>query len=239
MRTSRVMPPAVAVAHDMTNTPNRSSRCLTPATAPLRANTNVPASSSTMSVPAAYALNPASVCRTCSAPDVGIISGYTTGSSHPRESCRGTETVTITTARTMPTMRRLLCEPIGQPSPVSLRQIRQRGDHQSLCARGQRRLDDRREELRMIGGDVLRHPPRRERALVFVCVDATHSPVGIGRAQGVREIAEVFACGLMAEAEDRAGREMASERGRDSLRDLRIVIGERVLIVVVEFRRLR
>src|SRR2546426_6050277 len=91
MRTSRVMPPAVAVAHDMTNTPNRSSRCLTPATAPLRANTNVPASSSTMSVPAAYALNPASVCRTCSAPDVGIISGYTTGSSHPRESCRGTE----------------------------------------------------------------------------------------------------------------------------------------------------
>src|SRR6266480_303375 len=76
MRTSRVMPPAVAVAHDMTNTPNRSSRCLTPATAPLRANTNVPASSSTMSVPAAYALNPASVCRTCSAPDVGTISRY-------------------------------------------------------------------------------------------------------------------------------------------------------------------
>src|SRR5688572_370996 len=73
MSTSRVMPPAVAVAHDMTNTPNRSSRCLTPATAPLRANTNVPASSSTMSVPAVYALNAASVCRTCSAPDVGTM----------------------------------------------------------------------------------------------------------------------------------------------------------------------
>src|SRR5882762_9243028 len=72
MRTSRVMPPAVAVAHDTTKTPNRSSRCLIPAAAPLRANTNVPASSSTMSVPAAYALNPANVCRSCSAPDVGI-----------------------------------------------------------------------------------------------------------------------------------------------------------------------
>src|SRR6266480_6687644 len=59
-----------------TKTPNRSSRCLTPAAAPLRAKTNVPASSSTSSVPAAYALNPASVCRTCSAPDVGTISRY-------------------------------------------------------------------------------------------------------------------------------------------------------------------
>src|SRR5207245_10540030 len=83
---------------------------------------------------------------------------------------------------------------------------------------------------RLLDGDVLLHPSRRARARVFVCVDATHSPVGIGRAQSVREIAEVFARGLMAEAEDRAGREMASERGRDSLRDLRIVIGERVLI---------
>src|SRR5438094_5311728 len=76
MRTSRVMPPAVAVAHDTPKRPTRSSRCLTPAAAPLRAKTNVPASSSTMSVPAAYALNPASVCRTCSAPDVGTISRY-------------------------------------------------------------------------------------------------------------------------------------------------------------------
>src|SRR2546429_172558 len=46
------------------------------ATTGLRAKANVPASSSTSSVPAAYALNPASVCRTCSAPDVGTISRY-------------------------------------------------------------------------------------------------------------------------------------------------------------------
>src|SRR5439155_17294114 len=62
IRTSRVMPPAVAVANERTSTPKRSSRCLTPAVAPLRAKTNVPTSSSTSSVPVvAYSLNPASV----------------------------------------------------------------------------------------------------------------------------------------------------------------------------------
>src|SRR5438128_2507659 len=224
MRTSRVMPPAVAVAHDTTKTPNRSSRCLTPAAAPLRANTNVPASSSTSSVPAAYALKPARVCRTCSALDVGIIAGYGTGSSHPHA---------------IVPRNRAGRSHGHEPWLVSLRQIRQRSDHQSLCARGQRRLDDRREELRMIGGDVLFHPPGRARAGVSVCADSADSPVGIGRAQGVRDIAEVFAGGLMAEVEERAGREMASERGRGPLRGVGVVIGEWVLIVVVELRGLR
>src|SRR3989442_3214596 len=70
------MPPAVAVANETTSTPKRSSRCLTPAVAPLRANTNVPTSSSTSTVPVAYSLNPASVSRTCSAPNAGIVPGY-------------------------------------------------------------------------------------------------------------------------------------------------------------------
>src|SRR6059036_2492693 len=71
------MPPAVAVANETTSTPKRSSRCLTPAVAPLRAKTNVPTSSSTSSVPVvAYSLNPASVWRTCSAPNAGIIPGH-------------------------------------------------------------------------------------------------------------------------------------------------------------------
>src|SRR5678815_6178156 len=85
IRTSRVMPPAVAVAHDTTSTPNRSSRCLTPAAAPLRANTNVPTSSSTVSVPVAYSLNPASVSSTCSAPNVGIVPGHGPSDGHDRD----------------------------------------------------------------------------------------------------------------------------------------------------------
>src|SRR5438105_6896989 len=101
MRTSRVMPPAVAVAHDTTKTPNRSSRCLTPAAAPLRAKTNVPASSSTRSVPAAYALKPARVCRTCSALDVGIIAGYGTASSHPHANRAEEQSRTVTRSRTV------------------------------------------------------------------------------------------------------------------------------------------
>src|SRR5437667_9829788 len=70
------MPPAVAVANETTSTPKRSSRCLTPAAAPLRAKTNVPTSSSTSSVPVAYSLKPASLSRTCSAPNAGIIPGH-------------------------------------------------------------------------------------------------------------------------------------------------------------------
>src|SRR5947208_6923992 len=67
------------------------------------------------------------------------------------------------------------------------------------------------------------------RAGVFVCADSADSPVGIGRAQGVRDIAEVFAGGLMAEVKERAGREMASERGRGPIRGVGVVIGEWVL----------
>ena len=150
-------------------------------------------------------------------------------------------TTTISTLNSSATAaaNRMSIWSVPHPSPPLLRQIRPRGDHQGLGARGQRWLDDRREEFRMIDGDILLHPPGRERALVFFCVDAADSPVGVRRAQGVRDIAEVFAGGLMAEVEERAGREMASERGRGLLRDVWVVIGERVLIVVVEFRRLR
>src|SRR6267378_3425061 len=120
MRTSRVMPPAVAVAHDTTKTPNRSSRCLTPAAAPLRANTNVPASSSTSSVPAAYALKPARVCRTCSALDVGIIAGYGTASSHPHANRAEEQSRTVTRSRTVASPARdraLPGDPGRRPGP--------------------------------------------------------------------------------------------------------------------------
>ena len=43
----------------------------------------------------------------------------------------------------------------------------------------------------------------------------------------------------MAKIEEGAGREVTPERGRGPLRDVWVVIRERVLIVVVEFRRLR
>src|ERR1700740_961175 len=57
--------------------------------------------------------------------------------------------------------------------------------------------------------------------------------------QGVREIAEVLAGGLTAKVEDGAGCEMAPEGRGDPFRHLWVVVGEGVLIVVVELRRLR
>src|SRR6266550_5860966 len=148
MRTSRVMPPAVAVAHDTTKTPNRSSRCLTPAAAPLRAKTNVPASSSTSSVPAAYALKPARVCRTCSALDVGIIAGYGTASSHPHANRAEEQSRTVTRSRTV----------AGLTSPDTPTQR----SPEPVCP-WTASVDDHREELRMIDGDALFHPPGRSR----------------------------------------------------------------------------
>src|SRR5207253_5580050 len=96
-----------------------------------------------------------------------------------------------------------------------------------------------REDLRVIDGAVLFQAPGRACALVCICVDATAAPVGVGRAERLWDIAKVLAGGLMPQVEERTGREMVPERGRDPFRDVRVVIGEGILIIVVEVRRLR
>src|ERR1044071_4802188 len=68
----------------------------------------------------------------------------------------------VTTARTIPKMSLSVPRYASAPASAvvevmahpSLPQIRQSRDHQRLRADGQRRLDDRREELRVVDRDV-------------------------------------------------------------------------------------
>src|SRR3712207_1337226 len=85
----------------------------------------------------------------------------------------------------------------------SLRQIRQSRNHKGLRADRQRRLNDRREEFRVVDRDVLLHPPGLKGLLVLLRVNTADPPVRVGRPQSIRDVAEVLAGSHPPEVEDR------------------------------------
>src|ERR1043165_524300 len=153
----------------------------------------------------------------------------------------------LMTARTMPRISLLAprcvlavaAAVVELKTRTSLRKIRQSGNHECLSAVGQRRFNDRCKEFRVIDGNVLLQTTRIESALVFLGIGATNAPVSIRSSERVRDVAEIFAGGLPAEVEDGFRSKMAPECGRDFFGHFRVIVSERVLIEILEFRRAR
>src|SRR5947209_934629 len=120
-----------------------------------------------------------------------------------------------------------------------LRQPGQGGDHDRRGSRLQRGLDDRCKVRRVIGRNVTGKRPRRLRLMPLLGIDATKRPVGVRSTECIRDPAEVLT-GRLTRGRERLVAKVVLEGRRNRCRHLRIVGGERILVVELElgiFRR--